>query len=89
MPSIHVAWAALIGWAVWMEASGRWRWIGAGHFALTFIVVALTGNHYWLDGIVAMVLLVPAQVVGVRLARWTSSRRSMAESEPRAPVPTM
>lgn len=57
MPSIHVAWAALIGWAVWVSSSSRWRWVGPAHFAITFVVVALTGNHYWLDGIVAMILL--------------------------------
>lgn len=89
MPSIHVAWAALIAWAVWVASTSRWRWIGPAHFALTFIVVAVTGNHYWLDGIVAMVLLVPARVVGVRLAAWTHSRRSIPDSEPRVPVPTM
>jgi len=88
MPSIHVAWAALIGWAVWAESTSRWRWVGPAHFALTFIVVALTGNHYWLDGIVAMVLLVPAWAAGVRLARLTASRwqriatESAGEPEP-------
>lgn len=67
MPSIHVAWAALIGWAVWTVSTSRWRWTGPAHFAITFVVVAVTGNHYWLDGIVAMLLLVVARGVGVWL----------------------
>ena len=49
MPSIHVAWAALIGWAVWEVSSSRLRVLGPLHFAITFVVVAVTGNHYWLD----------------------------------------
>lgn len=67
MPSIHVAWAALIGWAAYVTSTSRWRWIGPIHFAITFVVVALTGNHYWLDGIVAMVLLVGARWGGLKI----------------------
>jgi len=81
MPSIHVAWAALIGWAVWTESSSRWRWIGVAHFTITFVVVAVTGNHYWLDGIVAMALLVVARVAGLRIARITSGSRPQAVRE--------
>ncbi len=69
MPSIHVAWAALIGWAVWEASSSPWRWIGPIHFAITFIVVALTGNHYWLDGIAAMLLLVVSRKAGAHIAQ--------------------
>lgn len=68
MPSIHVAWAALIGWAAAVESRGRWRWIGAAHFVATFVVVAVTGNHYWLDGIVAMLLLVGSRWAGMKIA---------------------
>lgn len=68
LPSIHVAWAALIGWAVWEVSTSKWRWIGPIHFAITFVVVAVTGNHYWVDGLLAMVLLVGARFVGGRIA---------------------
>ncbi len=74
MPSIHVAWAAIIGWAVWEVSTSPWRWVGPMHFTITFLVVAITGNHYWLDGLVAMVLLVGARWLGARLARWTDRR---------------
>lgn len=70
MPSIHVGWAALVGWATWRESTSRWRWVGPAHFAVTFIVVAVTGNHYWLDGIVAMALL----WVSWHVARWIRAR---------------
>ncbi len=68
MPSIHVAWAALIGWAAWSVSTSKWRWIGPLHFAITFLVVAVTGNHYWVDGLAAMGLLVPSRYLGVRIA---------------------
>jgi PAP2 superfamily len=57
MPSVHVAWAVLIGWAVVRVGAGRWRWLALTHPALTIFVVAATANHFWLDGIVAVVLL--------------------------------
>jgi hypothetical protein len=54
MPSVHVAWAVIIGW---FACSVRCRWwtrvLGVGHLVLTVVVVAVTGNHFWLDGIVA------------------------------------
>ncbi len=68
MPSIHVGWAAIIGWAVWQTSPSKWRWIGPAHFTITFVVVALTGNHYWLDGIVSMLLLIAARWLGERIA---------------------
>ena len=89
MPSIHVAWAALVGWAAMVESTNRWRWIGPIHFSITFLVVALTGNHYWLDGIVAMLLLPPCRWVGLRVAELTGgrfAREAVAVSEPAVPI---
>lgn len=60
MPSIHVAWAAVVALGVLACASGRWRWLRWVvflHLPLTMYVVAATGNHWWLDGVVALLLL--------------------------------
>lgn len=57
MPSIHVAWAVLIGVAVFRIGRGAGRWVGPGHTLITMIVVVVTANHWWLDGIVAVMLL--------------------------------
>jgi hypothetical protein len=84
MPSIHVAWAALIGWAAYVASTSRWRWIGPLHFAITFVVVAVTGNHYWLDGIVAMGVLVGARWAGLQIDR-LFNRPSRPEAKVEAP----
>jgi hypothetical protein len=75
MPSVHVAWAVLVGWYVWRVSPSRWRFIGPLHGVLTVVVVVVTGNHWWLDGIVAVLILSVAAwgVHGVRLA-WRSAR---------------
>lgn len=57
MPSVHVAWALAVAWYIWHGASARWRWIGPAHAVMTVFVVVVTGNHWWLDGVVAAVIL--------------------------------
>jgi hypothetical protein len=58
MPSVHVAWAVLIGWATWRIGAGAGRWVGPAHAVLTVLVVVVTANHFWADGIVAVAVLV-------------------------------
>jgi len=57
MPSLHVGWAALIALSMILITRSRWRWLWLLHPIITFGVVVMTGNHYWLDGIVALLLL--------------------------------
>jgi hypothetical protein len=68
MPSVHVAWAVLVGYYVWRVSPSRWRFIGPVHSLITVLVVVVTGNHSWLDGIVAVLVLVSCAwgVAGVR-----------------------
>ncbi len=75
MPSLHVGWAALVGYAAYVSSTSRWRLLGAFHFAATFYVVAITGNHYWLDGLAAMAILIPVAVVAAQVARRQKARR--------------
>ena len=75
MPSIHVAWAVLVGYYVWRVSPSRWRYIGPAHSVMTIFVVVATGNHWWLDGIVGVLILVVCawSVRGVQLA-WQAWR---------------
>jgi len=57
MPSLHVAWAAVVAFGALAASTSRWRWIGMAHLVITMLVVAATGHHWWLDGIVALGLL--------------------------------
>jgi hypothetical protein len=81
MPSVHVAWAVLIGIAVVAVSSSRWRWFFLAHPLVTTLVVVVTGNHYWLDGIVGVAVLALAFLVerGARAAlvrRFRTASRS-------------
>lgn len=57
LPSIHVGWAVLISVAVIRSSPSKWRWLAALHGSLTFLVVVITANHYWVDGLTAIALL--------------------------------
>jgi hypothetical protein len=57
MPSVHVAWAALIAVAVLRTSRSPWRSLVLAHPALTLLAVVATGNHFWLDGVAAMAIL--------------------------------
>ena len=71
MPSVHVAWAALVALSVLQATRSRGRWLGPLHLIVTVAVVVGTGNHWWMDGAVALALLalaVPGQAALSRLA---------------------
>jgi hypothetical protein len=57
MPSIHVGWAAVVACGIVATSTSRWRWVFVLHLVITTLVVSASGNHWWLDGIVAIVLL--------------------------------
>jgi PAP2 superfamily len=57
MPSVHVAWALLVGIGALMVSRSRYRWLVLAHPVLTIFAVLATGNHFWLDGIVAAAIL--------------------------------
>lgn len=71
MPSMHVAWAMVIGIATVAVSRSRWRWIGAAHAVFTVLAVTVTAYHWLADGIVATIVL----LIGMALARSWNRRR--------------
>jgi len=69
MPSVHVAWAALVPIAVITASRSKWRWLILLHFAATVYVVVVTANHFWADGIVAVALLAISLALQAVMAR--------------------
>jgi hypothetical protein len=57
MPSLHVGWALVVALALIGATRGRLRRLWLLHPVITLLVVAATGNHYWLDAVVAVALL--------------------------------
>ncbi len=62
MPSMHVAWAILVGWAIWTLTTHRGlRVFAFSHPFITCVVVVVTGHHFVTDvaigGLLAAVTL--------------------------------
>jgi len=97
MPSIHVAWAGIVGlfgaWAV----GRRWGWVFILNFVLITYAVVATANHWWADGIaglavmgVVMAVLIPIhRALGRRAARRASARDLSGEQPDSESVPAL
>ncbi len=69
MPSIHVGWAAVVALGVFAMTSHPIRWLVLMHLPVTVFVVAATGHHWWLDGVVAVLLLAAGLSLDTAVAR--------------------
>lgn len=63
MPSVHVGWAVLVAILIIGAARTRWRWLWLLYPAATTLIVAVTANHFWADGIVATAVLLAVLAV--------------------------
>lgn len=61
MPSLHIGWALLVAVVLARTAPRPLAWLAVVHAAVTVVVVVITANHWWLDG------LVVAAVLGIAL----------------------
>jgi len=84
MPSIHVGWAAVVSFGIVSCSTSKWRWLALGYVTLTFIAVSATGNHWWLDGIVACILLGVALVLDDLGRKYFRARRASQSEEARS-----
>ena len=91
MPSLHVGWAVLVGVVAVTASSSRWRWLVLAHPVLTVIAVVATANHWWLDGVVAAMILAVAyavvRVAEIAVARVGSGWRAVPAGTPPAVAP--
>jgi PAP2 superfamily len=82
MPSVHVGWAILVAIAVIGTARTRWRWLALLYPAMTSLAVVVTANHFWLDGIVAAILLGAVLLVQTGVRRMRAATAAVAEPAP-------
>lgn len=75
MPSLHVGWAFMVAVFLIRTTKSRWRWLWIAHPVITFAVVVVTANHYWLDGLIAIGLAIPLVLI-------FDSRRARRDSTP-------
>ena len=98
MPSVHVAWALVIAASLVYVLASPWRWLALAYPAFTLTVVVITGNHYFADGVVSVVVVALAGAASLRFSRggspaaWPRMRRARSRpasrpgSDPSFPV---
>ncbi|MCX5157214.1 phosphatase PAP2 family protein [Streptomyces sp. NBC_00291] len=95
MPSLHFGWALMLALGMIAATRSRWRILWLLHPLATLLVVVGTANHYWLDAIVATLLLGAALLVvprpvpepHARSAREPASEPGPVSAGPSAPRP--
>jgi PAP2 superfamily protein len=69
MPSLHIGWAFIVAWYLTELGRGPWKALGWVHLAVTFVVITATANHWWLDGVAAMAVVLVVLALQRLLAR--------------------
>jgi hypothetical protein len=89
MPSVHVGWAILVAIMIISGARSGWRWLAVLYPVGTTLAVVVTANHYWLDAIVAALILVLVLAMQAWLAGpwagWASARTARPATAPLEP----
>ncbi|WP_327256681.1 phosphatase PAP2 family protein [Streptomyces sp. NBC_01244] len=87
MPSLHFGWALMLALGMIAATSSRWRALWLLHPLVTLLVIVGTANHYWLDSLVAALLLGAALLLVPRpVGRSLIARRSVP-GQRAVPVP--
>jgi hypothetical protein len=84
MPSLHVGWALIGAWAIIKASTSRWRWIAALHPAGMTAAVVLTANHWWLDAIIAALLVALVWAADAPIQRRLERRKERSARQPSA-----
>ena len=82
MPSVHVGWAILVAIAIITTVRSRWRWLAVLYPVMTTLAVVVTANHFWLDGVVAALILLMVLTVQLLVRRLLAARAAPAEVSP-------
>lgn len=80
MPSLHVGWAVLVTVVLIGAGTSPLRWLWVLHPIVTLFVVVATANHYWLDAVVGVAIVLVA--LGVVTKRRAADPADGARSSP-------
>jgi len=75
MPSVHVAWAAYVAVVIAAASTSSRRWLAIAHPVVTMVVVVVTGNHFWADGVVALLIVALTLALQAGVAAVVEGRR--------------
>jgi hypothetical protein len=84
MPSLHIGWSLWCVLAVWPVLQHRWaRPAFAVYPLVTLFAIVVTANHYWLDAVGGVVVLVVGWQLAIRFEALTDRLRAHRHDEGR------
>jgi PAP2 superfamily protein len=87
LPSMHVGWTFLLAVAIVIANPGtRWRWIAFAVPAAMFTSTVVTGNHWFLDCLLGLIVAMIGLAAAVMIQRYKEKR---ALRQPLAPEPAL
>jgi len=76
MPSLHVGMAPVVAWALWKLTPYWWsRALGLLYPVLVVVAIVVTGNHYVLDIVGGLAVVLPAAAIAAALSHPPSPER--------------
>jgi hypothetical protein len=75
LPSMHVGWTFLLATAIYLATpSCKWRWVAYAIPVVMFSSTVVTGNHWFLDGALGLIVALVGLRVAFRIRGWTQVR---------------
>lgn len=84
MPSMHCGWALWCGIQLWGMKKARWRVVAVAYPAVLFVVVMATGNHFLLDVVAGVGVVVAAYGIVELVGRALGKTGSRSDQESRS-----
>jgi len=82
MPSMHVGWNFLLAVAIYLALEGKMRFLVLALPLLMFTATVVTGNHYFLDGVLGVCVAATGLLLANQLERRRDQQRQMLAVQP-------
>jgi hypothetical protein len=77
MPSLHFSWTVIFGVLFWRTGPWYLKLLGVFYPTMTFFAITITGNHYIVDAIAGVVMVVIVFLIYERLIRTGRAARAV------------
>lgn len=81
MPSLHFGWAVIVACVFVSVKRTRTSALVVAHPVITLLAIVATANHYWIDAIIALMLVVGAYLLTVVILRHSRISPPVARSD--------
>ena len=82
MPSLHFGWSVIIATAFVAVRRTPWSVVAFAHPTITLVAIVATANHYWVDAVVALIVVSATLLVMRAVQRRATDRAAVSGTSP-------